>query len=195
MSLPTGRYGFMTPPIRPVGAIPAQKFGGSYVSPGESSLNSLELEAIAAVHELQFAVKDIFVSELLPRTSELIFLNVTTLEGQAYCIELTMKGWRVTSLRHDCMNGDYQHIDLHTRYFETIYALMDNISTSYRRKFSEALSAKLTLLQNLEKLEESGLKNTLFPNGILVKPPLDDDKSYSCSSDSENDKSQLNSLK
>uniref|UniRef100_A0A915IFE7 GSKIP domain-containing protein n=1 Tax=Romanomermis culicivorax TaxID=13658 RepID=A0A915IFE7_ROMCU len=50
------------------------------VSPTESSLNSLELEAIAAVHELQFVVKDIFVSELLPRTSELIFLNVTTLE-------------------------------------------------------------------------------------------------------------------
>ena len=43
--------------------------------------SSLELEAIAAVHELSFAVQSISVSEMLPRTSELIFVNVTTLEG------------------------------------------------------------------------------------------------------------------
>lgn len=165
-SLPTGRYGFMTPPIRPVN-MPAPKIGGSYVTPGESSLNSLELEAIAAVHELQFAVKDIFVSELLPRTSELIFLNITTLEGQAYCIELTMKGWRVTSLRHDCMNGDFAHINLHTRYFETIYALMDNISDNYRRKFSEALSAKLQILQNFENVDEAALAKAFEQNAVL----------------------------
>uniref|UniRef100_A0A0M3KCQ4 GSK3-beta interaction protein (inferred by orthology to a human protein) n=1 Tax=Anisakis simplex TaxID=6269 RepID=A0A0M3KCQ4_ANISI len=42
--------------------------------------SSLELEAIAAVHELSFAVQSISVSEMLPRTPELIFVNVTTIE-------------------------------------------------------------------------------------------------------------------
>lgn len=47
-------------------------------SRGESSL---ELEAVAAVHELSFAVKTISVSEILPRTPDLIFVNLTTVEG------------------------------------------------------------------------------------------------------------------
>jgi hypothetical protein len=159
MSLPSRRYGFLTPPVRQTSIIgmPEMRRSHSYIptSPGESSLNSLELEAIAAVHELQFAVKDIFVSELLPRTSELIFLNVTSLEGQAYCVELTMKGWRVTSLRHDCMNGDIKNIELHTKYFEAIYSLLDNVSPNYRDKFSEALSSKL---KQLQQQTESGSK-------------------------------------
>uniref|UniRef100_A0AC34FPM6 GSKIP domain-containing protein n=1 Tax=Panagrolaimus sp. ES5 TaxID=591445 RepID=A0AC34FPM6_9BILA len=41
----------------------------------------LELEAIAAVHELSSVVKSISVSEILPRTPELIFVNVKTMEG------------------------------------------------------------------------------------------------------------------
>ncbi len=50
-------------------------------SRSENMTNSLELEAIAAVHELSFAVQSISVSEMLPRTPELIFVNVTTVEG------------------------------------------------------------------------------------------------------------------
>lgn len=59
-----------------VGAMSREDSHGS-----NSAHNSLELEAIAAVHELSFAVEAIFVSEMLPRTPELIFVNVTTLEG------------------------------------------------------------------------------------------------------------------
>lgn len=116
----------------------------------ESSFNALELEAIGAVHELRFAVKDIFVSELLPRTSTLIFLNVTSVEGQPYCVELTCKGWRVTSLRHDCMNGDLAQLELHTRYFETVYSLMDAISPRYKEHFRRALCERLLDLQHQE---------------------------------------------
>jgi hypothetical protein len=46
--------------------------------------SSLELEALAAVHELSFAVQSISVSEMLPRMAELIFINVTTLEGKSF---------------------------------------------------------------------------------------------------------------
>ena len=52
---------------------------------GESSL---ELEAIAAVHELSFAVQSISVSEMLPRTPDLIFVNVTTLEGRSFSLKI-----------------------------------------------------------------------------------------------------------
>lgn len=44
--------------------------------------SALELEALAAVHQLSFAVQSVSVSEMLPRTPELIFLNITTLEGK-----------------------------------------------------------------------------------------------------------------
>ena len=36
----------------------------------------------AAVHELSFAVQSISVSEMLPRTPDLIFVNLTTNEGE-----------------------------------------------------------------------------------------------------------------
>uniref|UniRef100_A0A1I7W4K0 DUF727 domain-containing protein n=1 Tax=Loa loa TaxID=7209 RepID=A0A1I7W4K0_LOALO len=116
-------------------------------SRGESSL---ELEAVAAVHELSFAVQTISVSEILPRTPDLIFVNVTTVEGQPYCLELTLKGWRVTSLRHDCMHGDYTRLDLFTVYYDTLYDLMDKLSPNYRNLFSEKLAQKLRMLQAAE---------------------------------------------
>uniref|UniRef100_A0A915PJG1 GSKIP domain-containing protein n=1 Tax=Setaria digitata TaxID=48799 RepID=A0A915PJG1_9BILA len=112
--------------------------------------SSLELEAVAAVHELSFAVKTISVSEILPRTADLIFVNVTTVEGQPYCLELTLKGWRVTSLRHDCMQGDYTRLDLFTIYYDTLYDLMDKLSPGYRNVFSEKLAQKLRMLQASE---------------------------------------------
>uniref|UniRef100_A0AC34QS34 GSKIP domain-containing protein n=1 Tax=Panagrolaimus sp. JU765 TaxID=591449 RepID=A0AC34QS34_9BILA len=115
-------------------------------SRGESSL---ELEAIAAVHQLSFAVQSISVSEMLPRTPELIFVNVTTLEGQPYCLELTAKGWRVTSLRSDCMQGDFTRMELFTKYYDSLYDLMEVISPNYKQRFSEKLEQRLRLLEKV----------------------------------------------
>ena len=56
-----------------------QDQGHSKLSIGEGG--PLELEAIAAVHELSSCVRTIAVSEILPRTADLIFVNVKTLEG------------------------------------------------------------------------------------------------------------------
>ncbi|VDM74735.1 unnamed protein product [Strongylus vulgaris] len=59
---------------------------------------------------------------MLPRTSDLIFVNVKTQEvpvspccsslGQPYTLELTLKGWRIASSHTDCMNGDYTKVRL-----------------------------------------------------------------------------------
>lgn len=75
-------------------------------------------------------------------------MGLTTLFlGQPYCLELTLKGWRVTSLRHDCMQGDYTRLDLFTVYYDTLYDLMDKLSPDYRNLFSEKLAQKLRMLQ------------------------------------------------
>ncbi|VDM79120.1 unnamed protein product [Strongylus vulgaris] len=84
---------------------------GGVIRSGEAD-GPLELEAIAAVHELSHEVQDISVSEMLPRTSDLIFVNVKTQEGQPYTLELTLKGWRIASSHTDCMNGDYTKVRL-----------------------------------------------------------------------------------
>ncbi|CAA21510.1 GSKIP domain-containing protein [Caenorhabditis elegans] len=134
---------------------------------GESSL---ELEAIAAVHELSFAVQSISVSEMLPRTPDLIFVNVTTLEAQPYCLELTLKGWRITSLRSDCMVGDFTRLELFTKYYDSLYLLMDDISPGYRERFSEKLVQRL-------KLIEAGEEDQVAPCASLQSPSLSTDSS------------------
>ncbi|KAI6190077.1 hypothetical protein M3Y97_00077800 [Aphelenchoides bicaudatus] len=128
-------------------------------SPSRGAESTLELEALAAVHQLSFAVQTIMVSEMLPRTSELIFLNVTTLEGQPYCIELTHKGWRVTSLRSDCMQGDFTRIELFTMYHDSLCSLLEVISPDYKNRFSEKLTQRLRLLETAEE------------NGVIIAPP------------------------
>ena len=133
-------------------------------SRGESTL---EIQALTAVHQLVSAVQSISVSEMLPRTPELIFVNVTTLEGlccralifsikhvrgvaslgQPYCLELTNKGWRITSLRTDCMIGDFTRLELFTKYYDSLFSLMEVISPDYKQRFSDRLAQQLRLLE------------------------------------------------
>ncbi|KAI6218022.1 GSK3-beta interaction protein [Aphelenchoides fujianensis] len=136
-------------------------------SRGESSL---ELEALAAVHQLSFAVQSISISEMLPRTPELIFVNVTTLEGQPYCLELTQKGWRVTSLRTDCMAGDFTRMDLFVKYYDSLFNLMEVLSPGYKEMFSEKLEQRLRLLEAGENAD------VVAPHGSFINSPVSDDQ-------------------
>ncbi|EYC07711.1 hypothetical protein Y032_0069g359 [Ancylostoma ceylanicum] len=113
--------------------------------------SQLEEEAIAAVREFSYAVQSVCISEMLPRTSELLFLNLTTLEHVTYCIELTGKGWRIASNRADCMNGDFRQLHMHTKYFESLNQLLDTVSPSYRQRFGGQLIDKLKDLQEENK--------------------------------------------
>ncbi|CAJ0591115.1 unnamed protein product [Cylicocyclus nassatus] len=140
-----------------------RSFAGT--NPGSRGESSLELEAIAAVHELSFAVQSISVSEMLPRTSDLIFVNLTTIEEQPFCLELTHKGWRITSLRLDCMVGDFTRLELFTKYYDSLFSLMDTISPGYRARFGEKLALRLKMLENGD---ESGIA----PCGSYASPSL-----------------------
>lgn len=45
------------------------------------NVGPLELEAVSTLHELAPFVDTIFVSEILPKTAELIFINIKTKDG------------------------------------------------------------------------------------------------------------------
>uniref|UniRef100_A0A915D5J0 GSKIP domain-containing protein n=1 Tax=Ditylenchus dipsaci TaxID=166011 RepID=A0A915D5J0_9BILA len=114
-----------------------------------TNMSLLETEAFAAVREISSFVHSICISEVLTRTPELIFLNLVTVEGECYCLELTQKGWRICSDRQDCMYGDFRKLELHSKYFETIYQLLDFVSAGYRQRFANQLSEKLNNTQML----------------------------------------------
>ncbi|KAK0399292.1 hypothetical protein QR680_002978 [Steinernema hermaphroditum] len=107
----------------------------------------LELEAIAAVHELAAHVQAICVSDMLPRTAELIFVNVKTLDGHPYTLELTMKGWRIASVHTDCMNGDYTNFEMHTKYYDNAKQVLAIISPNHVCHFNHCLTERLNQLK------------------------------------------------
>ncbi|GMS80094.1 hypothetical protein PENTCL1PPCAC_2269, partial [Pristionchus entomophagus] len=135
-------------------------------SRGDSGCSSLELEAVAAMHELSFAVQSICVSEMLPRTGDLLFVNLTTTEGTDFCLELTLKGWRITSLRSDCMIGDFTKLEMFIKYYDSLYGLLDDISPGYRQRFGERVAKKLMMLQN----EDSS--DIVAPSSSYCSPPF-----------------------
>uniref|UniRef100_A0A0N5B4A9 DUF727 domain-containing protein n=1 Tax=Strongyloides papillosus TaxID=174720 RepID=A0A0N5B4A9_STREA len=121
----------------------------------------LELEAIASVHELASLVKSVSVSEMLPRTSDLIFVNIKTVEENPYTLELTMKGWRIASLHTDSMNGDYNQVDLHTRYFDDVRELVDFVSPGSKDYLNQILASKLSQMEGDSNSSQQNNKNTL----------------------------------
>ncbi|RCN44626.1 hypothetical protein ANCCAN_09376 [Ancylostoma caninum] len=140
-----------TPPTTPVIPPASVVRNGNPVLCDCDVRSQLEEEAIAAVREFSYAVQSVCISEMLPRTSELLFLNLTTLEHVTYCIELTGKGWRIASNRADCMNGDFRQLHVHTNYFESLSQLLDTVSPSYRQRFGGQLMDKLKDLQEENK--------------------------------------------
>uniref|UniRef100_A0A0N5C1K7 DUF727 domain-containing protein n=1 Tax=Strongyloides papillosus TaxID=174720 RepID=A0A0N5C1K7_STREA len=110
----------------------------SFTSDAQSRMESqLEIQAIKAIGKVASVVKEISVSEMLPRTPDIIFINITTLEHQPFCIELTEKGWRICSLRSDCMIGDFTKLDLFVNYYDSLFDILKIISPEYDEKHAE----------------------------------------------------------
>ncbi|TKR60498.1 hypothetical protein L596_027738 [Steinernema carpocapsae] len=109
----------------------------------EQAPNQLEIEAAAAVEEFTPYVERLAISEKLVRTSGLMFLNLVTREKNTYCVELTQKGWRITSKNLESMNGDYRTPELHQVYYDTMGQLLGTMSPGYRQQFGNNLVEKL----------------------------------------------------
>ncbi|CAH8646022.1 unnamed protein product [Dicrocoelium dendriticum] len=102
-------------------------------------------EADAAVKEVGFGVKEILLAAKdLPCTDSLAYINLTTLEGESMCVEVSCKGFAPVGESYDQTSG----LDCHEpQHYETIYALLSTRSAMFRDKFSQRLCDKLTDLQ------------------------------------------------
>lgn len=57
---------------------------------------TLRIEAQEALKEISFAVSHVEISPDLPQGAEKVYLNVKTQEGDTYCVELSVQGFRVS---------------------------------------------------------------------------------------------------
>lgn len=100
------------------------------------------LEAQAVIDDVKNHVQDLRVSERLTSTSQVVYLNLITLEGLRFCVELSAAGFAVVGNRHDDVSnvGDER--------FETPYGLLDFVSPQYRNSFGNELLNKLKELSD-----------------------------------------------
>ncbi|KAL4233111.1 hypothetical protein ACF0H5_007796 [Mactra antiquata] len=108
---------------------------------------SLKIEATEVIKEIKYAVKSVELSQTLKCNDELVFFNLETKENKRYCVELTPRGFRLIGNNFDVMDNDTDN----SKYYETIYSLLDSISLQYRNTFGDALAQKLQGLQDLQQ--------------------------------------------
>ncbi|CAL8075465.1 unnamed protein product [Calicophoron daubneyi] len=98
------------------------------------------VEAAAAIKEVAFGVKDIqMASESLPCTDSLAYINLTTLEDEPMCVEISVKGFCPVGDRYN----ETQEQTTGSEYYETIYALLSARSRSFRDRFSQRVCDRL----------------------------------------------------
>ncbi|XP_076238926.1 GSK3-beta interaction protein [Calliopsis andreniformis] len=101
-----------------------------------------KLEARVIVNDVKQHVTDINVSEKLTSTNRAIYLNLTTLEGLKFCVELSSAGFTIVGNQHDDKSSSGNE------YFETPYSLLDFVSPQYRSSFGGSLINKLQKLSD-----------------------------------------------
>ncbi|XP_074661704.1 GSK3B-interacting protein-like [Tubulanus polymorphus] len=102
----------------------------------------LVVEVSEAIKEIKFAVEHVEMSKKLPSTEQTVYFNMKTKEKDEFCVELSVQGFRIAGKEFDIID-DYK-----SRYYETIYALLDHVSPGYRNTFGDALTAKLNILKD-----------------------------------------------
>ncbi|XP_072748377.1 GSK3-beta interaction protein isoform X1 [Anoplolepis gracilipes] len=90
------------------------------------------LEAQAVINDVRKHVRDLRISEQLISTNQVIYLNLTTLEGLRFCVELSAAGFAIVGNRHDDTSNTGNER------FETPYSLLDFVSPQYRNSFGSS---------------------------------------------------------
>ncbi|THD18738.1 GSK3-beta interaction protein [Fasciola hepatica] len=124
----------------------------------ESDAKLCSVEAKAAISEVAFGVKEIqMASDTLPCTDSLAYLNLTTLEGESMCVEISVKGFYPIGRQYNQTEPDPEgnNNDEAPEYYETVYALLSARSRLFRDQFSKRLSDRLRELDNRKSLELS----------------------------------------
>nr|XP_058943414.1 GSK3-beta interaction protein-like isoform X2 [Pocillopora verrucosa] len=94
-----------------------------------------KVEAEMVIADIGFAVEEMSISNKLPSSREYVYLNILTKEHRSICVELSVLGFRIVGEKFD----DNQE-NSNSKYYETIYALLDSTSPGYTKSFGEALS-------------------------------------------------------
>jgi len=105
-----------------------------------------QLEAQILINDVKKHVQDLKVSEQLTSTNQVVYLNLTTLEGLQFCVELSSVGFTIIGNQHDDMSN------IGNEHFETPYSLLDFISPQYRNSFGNLLLDKLKELSNQQQI-------------------------------------------
>jgi len=61
---------------------------------------TMRIEAEDAIKEIKFAVAFAELSSTLSRSDDLVYINLQTKEGETFCVELCIQGFRVSSCVH-----------------------------------------------------------------------------------------------
>lgn len=101
-------------------------------------------EAEAVIRDIECGVREAKIAQNLHSSDSCIYWNVTTVEGDRFCIELTRRGFRVVGRNHDCNS------DKDDTYYETPYALLNHLSVAFRERFGKSLMTKLQAIKDLE---------------------------------------------
>lgn len=96
-------------------------------------------EAKAIIKDVQNHVKEIQVSTKFESDKANIFLNLTTLEEETFCVRISTEGFQIVGRVYDTVesNGNPSVT------YETPYALLNDISALYVESFGNDLTAAL----------------------------------------------------
>lgn len=97
-------------------------------------------EAKSVINDVKNHVQSIEISQLASN-DRFIYVNLTTLENETYCIELSSSGFRIVGISHDLNNIDSDE------YYETPYSLLSKISASFYQSFADELINKLKVVE------------------------------------------------
>lgn len=105
-----------------------------------TSSENWKQEAEGVINDIKSHVNKIEISRKLDITDSKIYLNIRTLEGQSFCIELSNRGFRIIG------NGFDEFTTESDIFYETPYSLLNQISEKFKESFANSLQIQLNNL-------------------------------------------------
>lgn len=99
-----------------------------------------KLEAEAIIKDVKSHVNNIEISQKLESSDSNIFLNLKTIEGKPFCVQLSSQGFRI-------VGNDFDEFTINSDvFYETPYSLLNEISEKFRESFANSLQMQLNNL-------------------------------------------------
>nr|XP_049463939.1 GSK3-beta interaction protein [Anopheles coluzzii] len=114
-----------------------------YYNYGDANIIDWAQEAESVIRDIAEHVKEASHSKLLPATRTEAYINITTLGDKMMCVKLNAEGLQIVGNVHDDKTRDSS---INTRY-ETPYALLSDVCSSYVNSFGSSLVNALTALE------------------------------------------------